>query len=126
NGLRGARGGAARGLARARLDIPRPLPAALDGLAYVPPAAATLNGLYHRLGFAELLVSDGDGAPIRTEVCDTAAAVAAALARLGGGPIALHALLEDPAPVRETLAGGGVAAGKRRGVLRGCRGPPAG
>src|SRR5262249_16411038 len=123
NALRAARDEVPRELARARLDIHRPLPAALDGLAYVPPAAATLNGLYRRLGFAELLVSDGDRAPIRTEVCDTAAAVAAALARLGSGRIALHALLEDPAPVRETLAGVALSTGNGEAFYVACASP---
>ena len=98
--------------ARARLDPNRPLPVALDALAYTPPAAGPQNELYDRLGFAELL--SHDGAAIHVEVCDTAAQLEAGLARIappGAGPIAIQALLEDPAPVRAALAGIALSAG---------------
>ena len=93
----------------------------LDALAYEPPAVAPLNRLLERLGFTELLLSDG--ASTRTEVCETPAEVAAALARLGSGPIALHAVLEDPSPLRETPGGNGAVSGAGRRVLRRLREP---
>jgi len=81
----------ARELARARLDQKRPLPAA--PIDYSPPPAAPLNSLFERLGFTELLISDG----------------AAIEVRIGGANFAndsaIHALLEDPAPSREEITG---------------------
>jgi len=131
NALRAARDDVPRELARARLDTERPLPVALTALGYAPPDVAAQNALYDRLGFAELLSHDGDA--IRVEPCATADDLAAALARLGARPIgvaasreveppagredspagsiALHALLEDPAPVRAALTGIALAAG---------------
>jgi DNA polymerase-1 len=88
-------------LLRARLDQHRPLPVALDALAYAPPPAAQVNALYDRLGFVELLAHDG--ASVRTRVCDTADELAAALAALGPGPLAIHAVVEDP---RDATRGG--------------------
>jgi DNA polymerase I len=88
-------------LARARLDLHRPLPVALDALAYAPPPAAQANALYDRLGFVELLAHDG--ASVRTRVCDTGDELAAALAGLGPGPLAIHAVVEDP---RDATRGG--------------------
>ncbi len=93
--LRAAGDEVARELARATLDQHRPLPAALDQMPYAPPQAAPLNAMFDRLGFAELLVADGGS--LRTELCETAETVRAALARLGAGPICIHALIEDPA-----------------------------
>jgi len=119
NALRAARDEVPRELARARLDTRRPLPVPLDALGYTPPAAAPLNRLYDRLGFAELLVSDG-AASIRTDVCETPASVAEALAQLGSGPIALHALLDDPAPRRETLAGVALSTGQGHAFYVAC------
>src|SRR4051812_3716039 len=96
-------------LARARLDLHRPLPVALDELAYAPPAAAQVNALYDRLGFVELLAHDG--ASVRTRVCDTAGELAAALAGLGPGPLAIHAVTEDPDPAYGALVGLAISAG---------------
>ncbi len=76
--------------ARARLDTRIPLPVPLDQLGYAPPTAASLNGLYDRLGFVELLQSDDAAAP-PVDVCTTAEALAP---RLTGTP-AIHAVLED-------------------------------
>ncbi len=121
NALRAATDALPAELARARLDTSRPLPVPLDELAYEPPAAATLNRLLERLMFTELFVSDG--ASIRTEVCETPAEVTAALARLGEGPVALHALLEDPAPHRETLAGVALSTGQGEAFYVACAGP---
>ena len=121
NALRAAGEALPRELARARLDTSRPLPVPLDALAYEPPAVAPLNRLLERLGFTELLLSDG--ASTRTEVCETPAEVAAALARLGSGPIALHAVLEDPSPLRETLAGMALSAGQGDAFYVACAGP---
>jgi DNA polymerase I len=120
NALRAARDDVPRELARARLDLQRPLPVPLDALAYQPPPAGPLNELYEQLGFAELL--SHDGAAIRASVCDTAADVGAALARLGGGPLAMHALLEDPAPIHMALAGIAVSAGGGEACYVACGG----
>jgi DNA polymerase-1 len=109
NVLRASRDEVPRELARARLDVHRPLPVPLDALANTPPAIGPLNELYDRLGFAELL--SHDGAAIHVEICETAGDLGAALARLGDGPIAIHALLEDPAPVRAQVAGIALSAG---------------
>lgn len=101
--LRAAGDDVAKELARARLDTRRPLPSADASLTYAPPSATTLNAFYDQLGFAELLVSDGGS--IRVELCETSDALAAALVRLGTQPITIHALLEDPAPVKSALVG---------------------
>jgi DNA polymerase-1 len=114
NALRAARDDVPRELARARLDTHRPLPVPLDALAYTPPAAASLNALYDRLGFAELLAHDG--ASIRLEICETADDLRAQLPRLGDGPIAIHALLEDPAPIRVAVTGIALSAGGGQAV----------
>jgi len=111
NALRAALEEIPRELARARLDRTRPLPRPLAELAYAPPAAASLNALYQELGFAELLTSQG-GADVGVAVCDTDEAVREALARLGAGPVALHALTEDPTPVRGALAGLALSTGR--------------
>ncbi|MDB4960107.1 MAG: polymerase [Myxococcales bacterium] len=103
NALRAAREGIPREVARSRLDTHRALPVPLADLAYAPPAAAGLNELFDRLGFAELLVADGGS--LRVELCERPEDVDAALVQLGAGPIAIHALIEDPAAVRGELAG---------------------
>jgi DNA polymerase-1 len=109
NALRAARDDIPRELARARLDIHRSLPVPLDALAYTPPAAGPLNELYDRLGFAELLAHDG--AATRVELCETPGDLRARLARFGDALVAIHALLEDPAPVKTELAGIALSAG---------------
>ena len=96
-------------LVRARLDLQRPLPVALDALAYAPPAASRLNALYDRLGFVELLAPEGTA--IRTRVCDTAEDLAAALAALGDQPVAIHAVVEEAAPAQDALIGLAISAG---------------
>jgi DNA polymerase-1 len=112
NALRAALEAIPRELSRARLDRARPLPRPLTELAYAPPDAAALNAQYQELGFAELLTSQGGAGPaVAVSVCDTPEAVQQALARLGAGPIALHALTEDPTPVRGALAGLALSAG---------------
>lgn len=112
NAVRAGLGEIPRELARARLDRARPLPVPLAELGFAPPAAAERNALYKELGFAELLTAQG-GAEVRVTVCDTAEAVQEALGRLGrgGAPIALHALTEDPTPIRGALAGLALSAG---------------
>ncbi len=100
-----------RELARARLDRARPLPRPLDALGYAPPDAAQLNALYKELGFAELLTAQG-GPEVSVAICDTPEAVREALARLGEGPVAVHALTEDPTPVRGALAGLALSTGR--------------
>jgi DNA polymerase-1 len=110
--LRASRDDVSRELARAHLDRSRALPVALDApeLAYSRPDTKRLNALYDRLGFSELLVADGGS--IRAEVCEAKGEVAPALAKLGASePIAIHALMEDPAPVRAPLAGIALANG---------------
>jgi DNA polymerase-1 len=111
NALRAGLDALPRERARATLGGDRPLPVSLDDCAWAPATAAARNALYERLGFVELLVADGDAPAMQVEVCDTSEAFAAALARLGDGPIALHALLEDAAPVREAIAGVALSAG---------------
>lgn len=96
-------------LARATLDPTRELPVDHATASYAPPEPTALNELFDRLGFAELLVSGAE--QIRVELCETADSVTAALAALGAGPIALHALLEDPAPVKLELTGIALSAG---------------
>jgi len=99
-------------LARARLDQHRPLPVALDALAYTPPPAAQVNALYDRLGFVELLAPDGEaGAAVRVRLCDTAEELAAGLAALDG-PAAIHAVTEDPAPAYGALVGLAISTGR--------------
>jgi DNA polymerase I len=110
NALRAAQADVPRELARARLDD-RPLPVALDALGYTAPPAAPRNERYEQLGFVELLAHEG-GAELQVEVCATEADLRAVLARWGAGPIALHALLEDPAPVRAELTGIALSAGQ--------------
>lgn len=109
NALRAARDLVPIELARARLDTSRPLPLALADATYVEPSATVRNEAFDRLGFVELLVADG--ATTRAWVCETSDSVSVALGKLGAGPIALHALIEDPAPVRGALVGIALSAG---------------
>ncbi len=102
NALRAAKDSVPVELARARLDQTRAVPAPLDALAYASPDATALNALYDKLGFAELLVSDG--ASTKTETIESEADFATAIAAMSG-TITLHALLEDPAPVKQALTG---------------------
>ncbi|HUJ59402.1 MAG TPA: DNA polymerase [Kofleriaceae bacterium] len=120
--LRAAADDVPRELARARLDAAQPLPVPLAELGYAPAEPARLNALYDRLGFAELLVADGGA--FDAEVCETADALRAALARLGAGAISVHALFEDPAPVRSAIAGIALSAGAGQGCYV-ARGSPA-
>ena len=59
NALRTAKETLPATLAQGRLDTARPLPRPLDGLRYTAPDAATLNALFDKLGFSELLTSVG-------------------------------------------------------------------
>lgn len=111
NALRAAVAELPRELARARLDPDRPLPVPLAAATYTPPEARAINAVYDRLGFVELLSADG-ASSIRVTVCDRAEELPGALARLGAGPVAVHALIEDPAPVRGALAGLAVSTGE--------------
>jgi DNA polymerase-1 len=107
--LRAAEADIPRELARARLDVRRALPTPLDALAWTPPSPAVLNALYERLAFAELLVTTERAT--HTEVVRRAEDVASMLAGLGAGPVTMHALLEDPAPIVSELAGVGLSNG---------------
>lgn len=109
NALRAGRELVPAELARARLDRHRPLPVPLDQLAYEPPAAAQVNARFDELGFVELLVSDGSA--VTVELCETPEALAVVLAKLGAGPVTIHALLEDPVISRQTIAGIALATG---------------
>ncbi|MFN0250985.1 MAG: DNA polymerase [Kofleriaceae bacterium] len=109
NALRAAKDSIPIELARAKLDQTRALPTPLDALAYAPPDATALNALYDKLAFAELLVSDG--ASTTTETIESTAAFAKAIAALGAGVVTLHALLEDPAPVKQGLTGIALSSG---------------
>ncbi|MDB4956834.1 MAG: polymerase [Myxococcales bacterium] len=96
-------------LARARLDDRRTLAVALDTVSYAPPKPSAVNELYEQLGFVELLAPEGTS--MRVTVCDTIEELLPALARLGDGPVAIHALSEDPSPVRCALAGAALSTG---------------
>lgn len=107
----------ARELARARLDRSRSLPIAYDDpkLCWSPAHGKSLNELYAKLGFAELLTADAGGATTAVEVCETNDDLAAAFAKLRADasvPIAMHMLVEDPSPVRVAIAGVALADGK--------------
>lgn len=97
-------------LARARLDRERAVPVPLTELGWRGLDAKVVNGLYERLGFKELLVAEAGA--LRAEVCEAEGDVPAALARLGTGPVAIHLVCEDPAPVRAPLAGVALANGE--------------
>ncbi len=102
-----------RELERGRLDPTRTLPLPVDApeLSFAPPSVKSLNALYERLGFHELL--SADGSTIRVEVCEAASDVVSAIARLGtAAPIAVHTLMEDPSPVRAAIAGIALANGE--------------
>src|SRR5688572_22929450 len=110
--LKAAKDDVPRELARGRLDGSRSLPIPLDKLPYRPPNPKSLNALYEKLAFAELL--SADGGTIAVEVCEGKGELAGALAKLssnGSAPIAIHALMEDPAPVRASIAGIALANG---------------
>ncbi|MBS2020164.1 MAG: hypothetical protein JST00_45310 [Deltaproteobacteria bacterium] len=111
--LRAAKDDVAPELARARLDRTRSLPIPLDApeVQWSPPPAKTLNALYDRLGFKELLVAEGP--QVRAQPCESKAELTAALAALGTArPVAIHLLVEDPAPVRAPIAGMALANGE--------------
>ncbi|MGE0549909.1 MAG: DNA polymerase [Kofleriaceae bacterium] len=93
NALRAAGPEAIRAeLRRGRLDVERPLPMSLDEASYVAPAAATVNALFDRLGFVELLAPEGT--KVRVAVCDSAAELAAKLPGFQA-PVAVHGVIED-------------------------------
>ncbi|MDB4944131.1 MAG: polymerase [Labilithrix sp.] len=103
-----------RELTRARLDRTRRLP--LPAGSYAPAPAAARNGAYERLGFTELLSADAASGPaLRADLCERAGELEAALTRLRGAStdaaLAIHLLVEDPAPVRGSVAGVAVANG---------------
>lgn len=113
NALRAAVAQIPAEIARATLARDRPLPLPLAALAFVSPPAAPVNAIYKELGFVEYLASDATDS-VEVSVCDSDDAVRAALASLGPGPIALHALTEDPSPIRGALVGIALSAGDRR------------
>jgi DNA polymerase-1 len=97
-------------LARTRLDPERALPVPLAELAYARPAAATLNAMFKELGFVEFLSSEG-GDAVDVTVADSAAALAQLVP-----PVAMHAVTEDPTPVRGALVGIALASGDRKAL----------
>lgn len=109
--LRASLEDAARELARARLDATQPLPRDLDELAFVPPDAEARNAAYASLGFYELLGTVAGSSAASVTVIDDPALAARALDQLPLVPSAIHALTEDPSPVRGALAGLAVAQG---------------
>jgi len=113
NALRAAVDAIPTELARTRLDRGRALPVPLDALGFAPPAATERNALYRELGFVEYLSADG-GDRVEVVRCETAEDVAAALASLGAAPVSLHAVTEDPSPLRGALVGLALSAGDRR------------
>jgi DNA polymerase-1 len=114
NALRAAGGGAIGvELARARLERERALPRPLAELTYVAPDAGRRNAMFRELGFVEYLASEGGGR-IEVRVCESAADVASAIAELGAGPVAMHALVEEPTPVLGALVGIALSVGGKR------------
>jgi DNA polymerase-1 len=104
-------------LARGRLDVTRALPMLVDSpeLAYAPPAPEVRNALLERLGFVELLVADARE-PAADVVKEEASLDAALVALAVEGPIAVMPLFEDPEPVRQVIAGLGLAGGSESAV----------
>ena len=100
--LRAAKAEVPKELARARLDKKRKLPLSLDAIAWAPPEPKTINALYEKLGFSELLVAEGGALEVRT--CESKGEATAALKTLEA-PVAIHMLMEDPSPVRAEIAG---------------------
>ncbi len=97
-----------RELTRARLDTAMDLQLDVGAMSFVPPDARRQNELFQRLGFLELLAAEAtdDASPARqVPVVIDADDLATRLASLGSEPVAMAALLEDPAPVRSALAG---------------------
>ena len=109
NALSAAREELTARLAQGKLDTSRPLPLPLSQLPYRAPDLTVLNALFDKLGFAELLATSGAARAV--EVCERPAEITSALERLGRGPIAVHALLEDPDPAASVLTGIGLSAG---------------
>ncbi len=81
----------------ARLDVTDP-PVPLDALGYTPPTVAALNAAYADAGFFSLLQVDPDEAPPDYVLCDSAAAVAEALAALGGDVAAVVPWIDGTPP----------------------------
>ena len=97
-----------RELARARLDGGRPLPVSAGD--YAPAPARERNALYETLGFSELLSADAEASAM-TDLCEQASELAASMKKLGTGVLAIHLLMEDPAPLRQAIAGVAIADG---------------
>ena len=114
NALRAAKDAVAAELARTQLDRTRALPVPLGELAYAPPRSDELNVMCRELGFVEFLSADGGDHVDVTIVADDAA-IAAALGALAG-PVALHAVTEDPTPVRGELVGLALSTGDREAL----------
>lgn len=104
NALRAAREAIPAELARARLDRARPLPRPLEACTFTPPAAPDLAATYRALGLFGLLGDEG-GASVEVTVCDRRETVQLVLQSFARGPVALHALTEDPTPVHGALVG---------------------
>lgn len=114
--LEAAGGEVARELVRGRLNTAHELPVPYESKSLVfAPDAKTRNAFYERLGFSELLSADVTaGTTMTVDLCERAGELRAALEKLEGSPprpFAVHALFEDPAPVRVSLAGIGIANG---------------
>lgn len=99
-------------LGRARLVRHRTLPVSLDELSYAAPDVASLNAVYRHHGFYALLAKDEDEPARDVVCCDTPDAVRGVLAALTDEPVALHALTEEPSPVRGALVGLAIAQGE--------------
>ena len=111
NALRAAIDQIPGALALAALERRRVVPVAVQQLDFTPPPQSQLNALYNELGFLELL-SSVQSAPLDVAVCTDELAMQAALTELGAGPIAVHAVTEDPSPVRGALVGLALSAGR--------------
>jgi DNA polymerase-1 len=102
-------------LERARLRTELALPVPLADCGYVAPTASSLNAALDGLGFVELLASTAQDSQV--ERCETAEALTARLTALAGGTVAIHALLDEPEPGRETVHGIGLSRGDARAVF---------
>ncbi|MEZ4443712.1 MAG: DNA polymerase [Polyangiaceae bacterium] len=103
--LRAAREAIPAELALAHLDRQRPLPVPLDSLGYQPAPSDELQARYAELGFLELLSAAATAPELAVTVLRSQADIESLLASFGPGPVSLHALTEDPSPVRGGLAG---------------------
>ncbi len=114
DGIKGRTGNALRAagpeaiaaeLRRSDLTAAQPLPLPLSAARYAPPATAEVNALFERLGFVELLAADS--AATAVSVCESAEALADAVARFGDRLVAIQPAIDETGG----LAGLAISAG---------------